>query len=70
MQSVIGALKHYDRLDTLSIGTAYWTEKMAQDQDEAIRQDRDEAWDKEIERFMDNALGAGFEGRRNPKFIR
>lgn len=65
-----GALKHDDRLDALSIAVAYWVDMMARDQDEAIKEDNEEAWENEIERFMDNALGTGFPGRRNPNFVR
>lgn len=64
-----GALKHDDRLDALAIAVAHWTEKMARDQDETIKADRDEAWDREIDRFMENALGAGFSSSRNHSFI-
>lgn len=52
-----GSIRHDDRLDALAIGVAYWTEKMARDQDEAIKRDRSEAMDKEIEKYMQNAFG-------------
>lgn len=64
-----GALKHDDRLDSLAIAVAYWVEQMARDQDETIRQDREEAWDREIESFMENALGAGMAGGRNSSWV-
>lgn len=55
-----GALKHDDRLDALAIAVGYWTENMAQDEDRGIKHEREQALDRELERFMDNASG----GRR------
>ena len=52
-----GVLKHDDRLDALSIAVAYWSEQMAQDEHEGIEARREEALEKELQRFMDHALG-------------
>lgn len=52
-----GALKHDDRLDALAIAVGYWVENMAQDADRGIRNERAELLDKELERFMDHAIG-------------
>lgn len=49
-----GALRHDDRLDALSIGVAYFTEQMARDEQEGEAIHRQEALDKELEKFMDN----------------
>lgn len=54
-----GALKHDDRLDALAMAVGYWVENMAQDADRGIAYERQEALDRELERFMDTALGRG-----------
>ena len=50
-----GALKHDDRLDALAIAVGYWTENMAQDEDRGVRAEREQALDRELERFLDHA---------------
>lgn len=55
-----GSLKHDDRLDALSIAVAYWVENMAQDADRGISRERSDALDKELERFMENAIGSSY----------
>lgn len=52
-----GAIKFDDRLDALAIAVAYWVERMARDADQGIRQIHDEALQRELEDFMDNAFG-------------
>ncbi len=52
-----GCLKHDDRLDALAIAVSYWVENMAQDEDKGISADKEAALDKELQRFMDNAIG-------------
>lgn len=52
-----GALKHDDRLDALAIAVAYWAERMAQDADRGISAEKDRLLDRELERFMENAIG-------------
>lgn len=52
-----GALKHDDRLDALSIAVNYWVENMAQDADRGIAREQADAWDREIEAFMEHAIG-------------
>lgn len=64
-----GALKHDDRLDALAIAVGYWTDRMARDQEEGLRNERAEALQAELDRFMENALGAGFRTSRNPNYI-
>lgn len=64
-----GALRHDDRLDALAIGVSYWTDRMARDQDEQLKIDREEALDRELDRFMENALGVSFGGPRNDNWI-
>ena len=54
-----GALKHDDRLDALAIAVAHWTDNMAQDEDRGIARERQDALDKELERFMDASLKTG-----------
>lgn len=48
-----GALTHDDRLDALSIGVAYWAERMAQDADRKIVERKSRNLDKELEKFME-----------------
>jgi len=64
-----GALKYDDRLDALAIGVAYWLESMARDADEGVSGARDEAMDREIENFMNNAFGSGYSAPGNPKWV-
>ena len=52
-----GSLKHDDRLDALAIAVAYWAERMAQDADRGISGERTRLLDKELESFMDHAIG-------------
>lgn len=52
-----GSLKHDDRLDVLAMAVGYWVESMARDQDSGIKAEQSEALQKELEHFMDNALG-------------
>ena len=54
-----GSLKHDDRLDALSIAVNYWVENMAQDADRGIAREKADLLDKELEKFMDHALGRG-----------
>ena len=52
-----GALAHDDRLDVLAMGVSYWTEQMAQDADQQIKNRRDEKQQRELDKFVSNALG-------------
>lgn len=52
-----GALAHDDRLDALAMGVGYWSERMAQDADKKINQRRSAIFDKELKRFIGNAIG-------------
>lgn len=52
-----GSIIHDDRLDALSIAVAYWTEQMDADAELLAGQQKLEAFNREIERFMDNAVG-------------
>ena len=52
-----GCLKHDDRLDALAMAVSYWTENMAQDADRGISSEREEALDRELAKFMENAQG-------------
>lgn len=60
-----GSLKHDDRLDALAIAVAYWVENMAQDADRGIAREKADALDKELERFMETALGGGRRSSNN-----
>ncbi len=52
-----GSLAHDDRLDVLAIAVNYWTEQMSRDVDEAMNSHKSEKLHKELDVFMDNALG-------------
>lgn len=52
-----GALKHDDRLDALSMAVAYWVENMAQDAERGISREKQDAMDREIEDFLESAIG-------------
>jgi hypothetical protein len=51
------ALAHDDRLDVLAIAVNYWTEQMAQDADRAMKTRADDQLRRELDRFVDGALG-------------
>jgi hypothetical protein len=62
-----GALTHDDRLDVLSMAVNYWVEQMAADVDIKIHERKDDLLDKELERFMENAVNpTGY--LSNPEF--
>jgi len=52
-----GSIIHDDRLDALSMAIAYWTEQMDADSESLASMQKTEAFNREIERFMDNAVG-------------
>jgi len=52
-----GAIIHDDRLDALSIAVAYWTEQMDADAELLAGQQKLDSFNREIERFMDHAVG-------------
>ena len=52
-----GAIIHDDRLDALSIAVAYWTEQMDADAELLAGQQKLEAFNREIEKFMSHAVG-------------
>ena len=61
-----GALVHDDRIDVLSMAVGYWVEQMAADVDREMKTRKNDLLDKELERFMENALG---KDRYQPKSI-
>lgn len=52
-----GAIRHDDRLDALSQAVGYWVEQMARGQEESLKAHKEELLQKELEHFMDHALG-------------
>ena len=52
-----GALAHDYRLDVQAMAVSYWTEQMAQDADQQIKNRRDEKQQRELDKFVSNALG-------------
>ena len=53
-----GALKHDDRLDALAMAVGHWAENMAQDDDRGVKHEREQALQRELERFVENASGS------------
>jgi len=51
-----GSLVHDDRIDVLSMAVAYWVEQMAADADKQMKDRKSELLDKELEKFMQNAI--------------
>ena len=51
------SLRNDDRLDVLSIACAYWVEQMAVDTDRQEKDHREELLNKELENFIEGALG-------------
>tara|TARA_Y100001968_G_scaffold119361_1_gene108757 strand:- start:2414 stop:3043 length:630 start_codon:yes stop_codon:yes gene_type:complete len=52
-----GALAHDDRLDVLAMAVSYWTEQMSQDADDQIQARKDRLLQRDLEKFMDAAVG-------------
>lgn len=52
-----GALRHDDKIDVLAMACGYWVEAMAVDEDEDLKQYREELLMKELDKFLDSALG-------------
>lgn len=52
-----GALRHDDRIDVLAMAVAYWTNHMAKDADDEVKEDQARKLDDELEIFMDSVLG-------------
>ena len=52
-----GAIVHDDRLEALSMAVNYWTEQMDTDAESMAAQMKLEAFNGEIQRFLDNAVG-------------
>jgi len=52
-----GAIIHDDRLEALAMAVNYWTEQMDADSESIAAQQKLDAFNNEIERFMDHAMG-------------
>jgi len=52
-----GSLAQDDRLDALAIAVSYWVQAMARDTELAHRQHKEELFQKELDKFMENAIG-------------
>lgn len=51
------ALAYDDRLDVLAMAVGFWAERMAQDVNRKMANRREEELDRELERFMEHAVG-------------
>jgi len=66
-----GALKHDDRIDALAMAVGYWVENMAQDADRGIAREREDAMQREVEAFLEHAIGKRRSNRNwNPVYGR
>jgi hypothetical protein len=54
-----GALVHDDRLDVLAMATQYWVDQMAADVDNEMQDRKSNLLDKELDRFLENAVTLG-----------
>lgn len=54
------ALSHDDLIDALAGAVAYWVERLDVDQSDSEEKHREELMDKEIARFMQNAMGGSW----------
>ena len=54
-----GAIIHDDRLEALAMAVNYWTEQMDADSETIAAQQKLDAFNGEIQRFMDQAVGGG-----------
>lgn len=61
-----GCLRHDDRLDALAIAVAYWTEQMARDEEMGIEQIKQDALDRELQRYLEHAVDPS--GRKSGGF--
>ena len=49
-----GALKHDDRLEAVAMAVGHWSERMAQDVDQAVKDRREDVLDAELRKMMDH----------------
>lgn len=59
-----GALSQDDRLDALAMAVNYWLKVLARDTHQAVLDHKDAELDKELQKFMDHALGGKAPPRR------
>ena len=52
-----GSLAHDDRLEVLAMAAHYWVEAVGQDVDRRMQEDKEERFQEELDRFMENAIG-------------
>ena len=52
-----GSLAHDDRLEVLDMAAHYWVEAVGQDVDRRMKEDKEERFQEELDRFMENAIG-------------
>lgn len=59
-----GSLKHDDRLDALAIAVAYWTERMAQDENKGISAEKTRRLDEELRTFVEGKTNSRLDNSR------
>ena len=52
-----GSLRHDDRVESLAIAARYWVDQIAVSADEAVADHMRDLWEKELDDFMDSAMG-------------
>ena len=56
MNHAVKLQEHNNRLDALAIAVKYWVDQMAADADVKIRDKRDELYDMEIQKFVEEII--------------
>lgn len=52
-----GSLKHDDRIDVLAMAVQYWLDVIGKLEDESLKEAKEEALDRELEKFIGQVLG-------------
>ena len=58
MNHAVKLQTHDDRLDALAMAMKYWVDQMAADADVKIRDRREELFDLELEKFVEEMMGS------------
>jgi hypothetical protein len=62
MSRLKGALANEDRLEAVAMACSYWTDRLDRDKDKMHEKHKQESKEKELKKFMDNAISFGAGG--------
>jgi hypothetical protein len=62
MSRLKGALANEDRLEAVAMACSYWTDRLDRDKDKMHEKHKQELKEKELKKFMDNAISFGAGG--------